>query len=395
MQPTITPLERAADGAAGAPSRRVTPPSASPRLPSLTGLRFVAAALVFLFHGGLEFLFRDPGAQESYLFGTASAGFVGVSFFFALSGFVLAWSARPGDSAPRFWRRRFAKILPNHVVTFVLALVLLAWTGASTGVLPALANLLLVHSWVPDIAYVGSANDVSWSLSVEAAFYLVFPLLFALANRIRPNRLWYWAGGTAVMIVLMPVAAQLLLPDQPQFMWGNASFVQIWFLYDFPVVRALEFTLGILLARIVLTGRWIGLGVLPASLLVGAAYAASLYVPFLYRFAAITAIPLALLVAATAASDIKGRRSVLSTRPMVWLGEISFAFYLLHRLVLHYGHLAFGSTPDGHGGLAGPAWSTPGAVAFLAGAFAVSVLLAWALWALVERPAMRRWSVRR
>jgi peptidoglycan/LPS O-acetylase OafA/YrhL len=382
----------------GAGLRTATEPvqgAALSRLPSLTGLRFVAAALVFAFHGGLLFLFRDPGVQQHYLFDTGTAGFVGVSFFFILSGFVLTWSARPGDTAPQFWRRRFVKIVPNHLVTFAAALLLLGWVGQSTGMLPALSNLLLLHTWVPDISYVGSVNDVSWSLSAEAFFYLSFPLLVLLANKVRPSRLWYWAGGLTLAVLLMPAAAQAFLPDQPHFIWGPASFTQIWFVYQFPVVRMLEFALGVFLARIVLTGRWIGVGVLPASLLAVAAYVTSLHVPFLYRFSSVTALPLALLIAAAAASDVAGRRSVLSSRTAVRLGEISFAFYLVHNLVLQYGHLLFGRTPNGFGGYAGPAWDTPAAAGFLAGSFLVSILVAWGLWTLVESPVMRRWSRRR
>ncbi|WP_406149032.1 acyltransferase family protein [Streptomyces sp. NBC_01012] len=401
---TSTYEERPAGGAAPAEQRETVPAAEGPvheaaerrtaasRLPSLTGLRFIAAALVFAFHAGLFGVFRDAGVQEGFQFGTSAAGFVGVSFFFVLSGFVLTWSSRTGDTAPRFWRRRFVKILPNHVVTWAVALVLIAWLGGrSVGFGPAVANLFLVHAWVPDITYAASVNDVSWSLSAEALFYLAFPALAFAASKIRPGRLWYWAGGLAATALLMPVVSQFLLPDEPQFMWGTASFTQIWFVYYSPVIRALEFALGILLARIVLTGRWVGLGVLPATALAVGAYIGALYVPFLYRFASVTALPLALLVGAVAVADIKGKRGILSSRPLVWLGEISFAFYLVHKLVLEYGRVPFGSalTPQG---LMGPVWSTPGGIAFLAGALAVSVVLAWGLHVGVERPALRRWG---
>jgi peptidoglycan/LPS O-acetylase OafA/YrhL len=381
-------------GGVSAPSRPAGT-SGTGRLPSLTGLRFIAALMVFAFHGSLLFVFRDPSVQGRYMTDAATAGFVGVSFFFVLSGFVLTWSARPGGGAAAFWRRRFVRIVPNHVVTFAAALVLLAWAGQASGVPQALTNLVLLQSWVPDIAYVGSGNDVSWSLSVEVLFYLSFPLLFALVRRIRPSRLWYWAGGTAAAVVLLPLAAQALLPDTPHFIWGPASFTQIWSVYEFPVSRSLEFVLGMLLARIVLTGRWVRVGVLPAAVLAVGAYIGSLHAPFLFRFAAVTVIPLGILIAAVASADVAGRRTVLSTRPMVWLGEISFAFYMVHKLVLQFGHLAFGRIPNGMGGVSGPAWSTPGGAAFLAGCFLVSLLLAWGLSVGVERPLVRRWSSRR
>lgn len=366
--------------------------AASSRLPSLTGMRFIAAAMVFVFHGSLERLFRDAGIQENYAFAAATAGSVGVSFFFVLSGFVLTWSARTTDTVPRFWRRRFFKIFPNHLVTYVVALLLIAWAGQRSGVTAQVANLFLLQSWVPDFQFFNSVNGVSWSLSVEVLFYLSFPLLFLVVRKIPEARLWLAAAVVAAAVLLMPAAAQTFLPDKPAMMpWGPASLEQIWFVYIFPPVRALEFALGMLLARLVLTGRWIRLGLLPAAALVVAGYVASLHVPFLYGFVSVTVIPLALLIPAAATADVAGRRTWLSTRTMVWLGEISFAFYLVHRLVMTYGHLAFGRAPNGYG----LAWSTPVGIAYLVGAFAVSLALAWTLYALVERPVMRRWATPR
>ncbi|MFD8557849.1 acyltransferase family protein [Streptosporangium canum] len=367
-------------------------PPHPPRLPSLSGLRFLAAALVFLFHGSIAQVFSAAPLRYGFLFVGGGAGFVGVSFFFVLSGFVLTWSARPGGGTTGFWRRRFVKIFPNHVVTFAVALVLIGWAGQSGGLWQSVSNLLLLHAWVPQYSFMVSVNAVSWSLSVEALFYLAFPLLVLGVGRIRPSRLWWWAGAAVAGVLLAPPAVQALLPDQPQWSWGPASFAQIWSVYAFPPVRLLEFVLGMLLARIVLTGRWVRLPLPAAVLLVLAGYGASLFAPFLYRFAACTVIPLALLIPAAATADVQGRRTVLSSKVMVWLGEISYAFYLVHGLVLAYGHRAFGPPTDAFS--SGPAWSTPVGLGFLLACLAVSVLLAWALHVLVERPAMRRWAGR-
>jgi peptidoglycan/LPS O-acetylase OafA/YrhL len=358
-------------------------------LNSLTGLRFIAAALVFIYHCSLEFVFSDRGVSHAFETDAETTGFVGVSFFFILSGFVLTWSLRPGDRARAFWRRRFFKIAPNYVATYIAALILLALVGTPSGITQALANLFFIQSWIPNFSYLNSVNDVSWSLSAEAFFYLAFPLLIALTARIRGQRLWYWAGGVAACVLLAPVAAQHLLPSQPHFVWGPASLTQIWFVYLFPAVRAFEFLLGILMARIVMSGRWIAwYGLIPATVLVAGGYLVSLHVPFLVRFDAATVIPLALFIPAAAHADIQGRRTGFSGRAMVRLGEISFALYLVHHLVIVYGHRAFGLTAAG----TEKTWGTPTAVAFLLGCLIVSLLLSWALFALVERPAMRRWS---
>src|SRR5689334_25372956 len=97
----------------------------SARLPSLTGLRFVAALLVFVHHSSHLMVFSDTAITEAYGQLARNAASIGVSFFFVLSGFVLTWSVQPGDTAPRFLRRRFFKIFPNHVVVYVVALLLL------------------------------------------------------------------------------------------------------------------------------------------------------------------------------------------------------------------------------------------------------------------------------
>src|SRR2546430_4023453 len=102
------------------------------RLPSLTGMRFVAAGLVFLFHSLWQNFFVSPDAQKTTFSLFFQGGWAGVSFFFVLSGFVLAWAARPTDTAAKFWRRRFFKIYPNHLLTFIAAAILLS-TVAGAG----------------------------------------------------------------------------------------------------------------------------------------------------------------------------------------------------------------------------------------------------------------------
>ncbi len=91
---------------------RAAPPPGSP---SLTGLRFIAAALVFAFHSSLTNFPLSPFADEDVAHGYewlfSKAGWIGVSFFFILSGFVLTWSSRGGDTLTSFWRRRLAEDL--------------------------------------------------------------------------------------------------------------------------------------------------------------------------------------------------------------------------------------------------------------------------------------------
>ncbi|MDR3082791.1 MAG: acyltransferase, partial [Streptomyces sp.] len=158
-----------------ATTTKIPEPASLPLLPSLTGLRWVAALLVFGLHVRNFGYFSGFGDRiATWAFG---AGASGVSFFFVLSGFVLTWSVRPNDRTLAFWRRRFARIFPVHLVTAVIALLmayLLAHQAKPTAT-QTLANFLLVHSWWRP--WWQTLNPVSWSLACEAFFYAAFPLL--------------------------------------------------------------------------------------------------------------------------------------------------------------------------------------------------------------------------
>ncbi|BAJ25941.1 MULTISPECIES: acyltransferase [Kitasatospora] len=362
-------------------------PAAAPpeRLPSLTGTRFLAALLVLAFHASSEGLFADRGTAGVLAALLGKAGWAGVSFFFVLSGFVLAWSAGPHGARPGFRRRRIARIHPAHLVTTLTAMALLVAGGTGLTWAEVVPNLLLAQAWFPQPEIFVSGNPVSWSLSCELLFYLSFPPMWRALCRIRAGRLWWWAGALAAAVVCVPPLAGHLLPGGPVLTMpdGTVTLHQYWFVYVLPPVRALEFVLGAVMARVVREGKWIGLRPLPATALAAAGYAAATRVPYLYGLAAATVVPIALLVAALAHADRTGRRGWLAARPVVRLGELSFALYLVHRLVLGYGHRALGADRG---------WSTPVAALLVLAALAVSLALAWLLHTLVEIPALRRWA---
>ncbi|MBF6049176.1 acyltransferase family protein [Streptomyces sp. NRRL B-1677] len=364
------------------------------RLPTLTALRFVAAFLVFVYHIHYLGVFSNTSVQESYDFITNSAGGIGVSFFFVLSGFVLTWGARPDDTMAGFWRRRFFKIFPSHAVVWLVIVAMLVASGTTTKAGPAVANLFLVNAWVPHMDnLVFAVNGVTWSLSAEIAFYLLFPFLILGIKNIRANQLWYWAVGVAALALSVPLLSKTFLPGTPMFPgYDQFSWPQMWFAYQFPLVRCLEFIVGILFARIVLSGRWVRIGPGPAALGVVAVYVASLWLPQLWAFAAPYSFPLGLLLSAAAASDCAGRGTLLARRPLVRLGEISFAFFLIHLNVLNSAQAAFRGQWMGYGVFDRTSWSTPVAVLFLLGCLTVSIALAWLLYRFVEVPVMRRWA---
>lgn len=367
-------------------------------LPSLTGMRFIAAAIVFFAHASHTNMFASPAAAKNFALIFSQAGNAAVGFFFLLSGFIMTWSARRSDTTRTFYRRRVFRIWPNHVVTFLAAYMLLTWvTNLPIDNREAGLNLLLVQAWFPSMGTIFSVNSVTWSMSVEVLFYFAFPFLLRLANRISAERLWAWAGGIVAIILAIPIIATTL-PDQPVVPMAGPE-KHFWFMNFFPLVRMLEFGLGILLARIVITGRK-----LPLSLGGSVAFAVLVCAlapmfPWSYQLVAIMTLPLALVIASAAVADVEKRPSVLSSRPAVWLGQLAFGFYLWHVMVIFYGHQLLSPSKDEVVILPllglGKSWSTPVALAVLALFFGVTLLLSWALFSLVERPVYRRFATAR
>ncbi len=298
------------------------------RLDSLTGLRWFAALLVFCYHFSYEQYGAGTAEQLRKLKDATFAGPSAVSFFFILSGFVLAWSARPGSPAAGFWRRRFARIYPSHLVTFAIAVLVLVWMGKRLDPDLALSNLSLTQSWVPNdedrwFAY----NGVSWSLSCEVFFYVCFPLLVSAIRRLPLAGLWAVVGLGNVFVLLLPFATDVVR--------RTAGWESKFTLYMLPPVRLAEFVIGIALALLVRKGAWRGPGLVASvALSVGAVFALAHLVPEEFHWVAVTVVPFTLTVAAAARADVRGEESPFRNRFVVYLGEISFAFYLLHEMVI-------------------------------------------------------------
>ncbi|HTZ43552.1 MAG TPA: acyltransferase [Jatrophihabitans sp.] len=286
-----------------------------PRLDSLTGIRAVAALTVFAHHT------HSALTHGSWFGRLATQGSSGVAFFFVLSGFVLTWSSRIGDTATAFYRRRAARIVP---------LYLLAWLGGvalnlSTGESPLrhqLPALLGLQAWVPadDVHFAG--NAVLWSLSCEAFFYLLFPVLVGRLRRLPDRRAGLLLAAVLAAAVAWPVA---LHPARP-------SGVSYWLMYLFPPARLPEFVAGILLALLVSRGALPRVPVAPALVVAAVAYLAAGWAPMFLQPVALMLLPWALVIAAAAQHDQSGGRPAPDW--LVRLGIWSFAFYLFHQLVI-------------------------------------------------------------
>ncbi|MEV1011589.1 acyltransferase [Streptomyces sp. NPDC049881] len=352
------------------------PPGTTRRLPSLAGVRGVTAILVFAVHGygTIWAAGMSPETQER---GTRLAVPL-VALFFVLSGFVMVWSARNSDTARGFWRRRAAKVLPTHAIGWLLCLVLLVGSGAT--LLSTVPTLFLVQNWYPSVEMNHGTSAVAWSLSVEAFCYLLFPVLLPLLRRIPANRLWACAALVTAAIVAVPTLAGLLEGGEP-LPGRDISVTQYWLVFLFPPVRLLEFVLGMLLALALLHGRRVPLGVGAACALFAASLLAGQFVPSLYSYASVSALPVGLLVLALAAADARGTASPFRSRAAVWMGDTSYAIYLTHLVVIT---VVASSYPPGR------VRGLPEGIGLLLLAFALCVGLSRMLFLTVEEPLSRR-----
>ncbi|MFB8003600.1 acyltransferase family protein [Nocardia sp. NPDC056000] len=383
-----------------------------PALPSLTGARWWAAFAVFVLHA-LVFLPVYP-FQKSELFRhihqwiPMQLGAAGVTFFFVLSGFIIYWSFRPGMSVRGFYRRRVLKIYPTHLLA-AAAFVVVASVPLSRAVV-WVPNLLLVHTWVPKWTTVGGLNVPSWSLAAEMLFYLSFPLVLPLIRRIPTRRLLL-----AMVLLMLGIAAlhtgYFLWADgpkgianafAPRLVPGNTSpyyelhaspawFAQpnipvspsYWLSYTFPLSRLPEFFLGVLAARMVIEGRWRNTRLTLPLLALAIAYAATWVVPVNYKMSVLLLAPMTAVVATLAARDLQGVSGLTAHPRMVWLGNISFAFYLIQFpvMALITRHL-----------IGGKEFGILGWALFSLLSLAVSTVIAAALYHWVDLPIMRRFA---
>ncbi len=176
-----------------APMERGSPaafPVNSRHIPALDGVRGVAATTVFIYHYG-------GGARSSnfafhFVGKTIHLGWVGVSLFFVLSGFLITGILLDSMQRPKwrltFYIRRALRIFPLYYFALFGA-ILVAWLlGTPSSLVTPLWPLFFYLQDVPQIVHTWALSPLFvvghfWSLAVEEQFYLVWPLLLLFASR--------------------------------------------------------------------------------------------------------------------------------------------------------------------------------------------------------------------
>ncbi|WP_223639631.1 acyltransferase [Corallococcus sp. EGB] len=324
--------------------------SSRQQLDALTGLRFLAAAHVVAYHV-YHLVFTGAEAPPA-LHGLLDSGYVGVSFFFVLSGFILGYNylERPPDTREArkaFWVARFARIYPVYVLGLAIAAPAYlkglrdAWAVEPSEALRQAEALvltpLLLQSWTPWTALVW--NGAGWSLAVEAVFYALFPFLAGRMNRLGTRALTVGVVLAYGAALLLPALYMVVDPDRTG---GTASAYNSgpWMLalrFN-PLARVPEFVLGILAARLFMLRA--GAAPRPRPVLLAvvgggvvAALLGSTSLPFPLLHNGLLAPVFAALILLLARSEGVVAR-VLASRPLRLLGEASYALYLLHMPLL-------------------------------------------------------------
>lgn len=340
--------------------------------PDIQGLRAVAVLLVLIYHVWPTVL---PG------------GYIGVDVFFVISGYLITglllreYESAGRISLWRFYARRLHRLLPAATITLVavaIATVLLLpeifWRDIAIEIAAStlyVENWWLAHQAVDYLAEDAVASPLRhyWSLSVEEQFYIVWPWAIAglvwLASRPGGHFRGRVAVGLSVVVVASLAHSAWLTHREP----GIAYFAT--------TTRVWELGLGALLAAVAWraparAGTVLGLGgmvmILAAALVLDGETA------FPGVAALLPVMGAALLLAAGSGGARRGVWPVLTSRPAVFVGDISYSLYLWHwPLIVFYRHVMERSPDLGDGLL------------LIVG----SIVLAWTSRKLVEEPALR------
>jgi peptidoglycan/LPS O-acetylase OafA/YrhL len=345
------------------------------RLDQLTALRFFAALAVVASH--LWPLAEEPNLLQPLARTLFHEGYAGVSFFFMLSGYILAHTYQAKLTSRTITRRRYlalrlARIAPLH---WLVGLPLGAWALLQSGwaMAPKVAlNLALLQAWVPNPDWYFTVNEPSWSLSDEAFFYTIFAGLAFLS----PRRLALLAA--ALLALNLATVLWRIDTGQGAIILNDRNTLTHWLTYINPLARSLDFITGMVIYHLPRRSKGTAPEIAATALLLGAMVAYPLLgLPDIWRMQ-LAYLPLMALVIWTFGQGAGALSRHLAASPrLVLLGDASFALYLVHLPVLHAG-LALQDSLD----LPWLAWA--GAVTLVAIALSVAVFV-W-----VETPLLRR-----
>jgi peptidoglycan/LPS O-acetylase OafA/YrhL len=297
-------------------------------LSTLNALRFFAIVLIYLHHLNYPLGF----------------GAIGVSFFFVLSGFVMAYSYNQKftcldvKEVKQFLIKRFSKIYPLHILTFVFSIPVVYVTNFKTSY--TLLNILLMQSYFPIGKQVFSFNSLSWFISDLVFFYCLTPFLLHILYKFKISQSPKALLILSIIVLICETTIASMFTIEPfSFGW--------WFVYISPYLRIFDYIIGVSIGLlfIVTENRILNksMGFVFFSILEAIAVLTACagiyyirYFPFPSLMIGVYFIPFSLILIFIFSFQ-KGILSlILSLKLFVHLGNLSFSIYLIHVIVISY-----------------------------------------------------------
>ncbi len=324
----------------------------SRRVASLTGIRAVAALLVVLTHAA----YTTGKYPQGYVGLVYSRMEIGVPIFFVLSGFLLfspwvkaAFAGSPAPSVRRYAWHRIRRIMPAYVVTVVAAY--LVYHFRTAGPNPGhtweglFRNLTLTQIYTDDYLYSFLHQGLTqmWSLAVEVAFYVVLPLLAYLLLVVLCRRRWrprLLLSGLMVLALVSPAWLALVhsvdwLPDGAR-LWLPGYLA--WFVGGM-ALAALQ-PMGVRAYAWVCVPLAVACYFIASTPIAGEPTTSPAELREALAKTAFYAVIATLVVAPLALGPRRGGTErgwyarLLASRPMVFLGEISYEIFLIHLITM-------------------------------------------------------------
>ncbi len=341
------------------------PDPAQTFLPAIDGLRFVAIALVVLYHvqGYVSSRAGLPVHGGDGLHQWLVHGSFGVPLFFAISGFIIAsqWFAGRPPSLARYLLRRITRLEPPYIVSMLLIFGLkVAVLGVAFSELMPHLMISLVYLHGPIFGTHSEVNGVAWSLEVEWQFYLLAPLILTAALRLQPSQATWVLAGLVFLGGIVHGLADSLAPRIA------LSVLQYFGFFLAGVWVAQQHTAT---AR---SATAFDAAALTAAVAIGAAL----------HLGGLASAVLPLLTAAFLASSLRSKwwSALLSWWPIHGIGAMCYTIYLYHFFIVSgigrvWPHDSFGP-------------SSIDLVIFAAFTFPLVVVVCTVPYVLIERPFM-------